>query len=186
MSGEVGTRAGLYLLLAALLREAPDRGMLSRLQNLQVEAGDEELDQALSALRQAAGVSDPLGLDREFHALFIGITEGELMPYASWYRDGHLHGDTLTRLRLAMKELGIERTPENREPEDHIAVLCETSALLILEGDDRQKGLYRRYLAPWAPRFFTDLVQAEAANFYRAVGRLGQAFMALEGHYCAV
>ncbi len=185
MNAEAGTRAGLYLLLAALLREAPDRAVLSQLGNLEIGTDGDELGRALSALRQAAGTSDPLGLEREFHALFIGITQGELMPYASWYRDGHLHGDTLVRLRLEMKALGIERAPENCEPEDHIAVLCETSALLILQGDDRQKKFYRQHLMPWAARFFADLANAEGARFYRAVGRLGQAFMVLENRYCA-
>lgn len=183
MNGEAETRAGLYLLLAALLREAPHGAVLSRLRNLEIGT-DDELGRVLAALRQAAGVSDPSDLEREFHALFIGVTQGELMPYASWYQDGHLHGNALVRLRADMGVLGVGCTPDNHEPEDHIAVLCETSALLILQGDDRQKGFYRQHLMPWAARFFADLAQAEAARFYRAVGRLGQVFMALENRHC--
>ncbi len=184
MNGEAGTRAGLYLLLAALLRDVPDGIVLSRLRNLEIGT-DDELGRGLVALKQVAEVSDPPDLEREFHALFIGVTHGELMPYGSWYLDGHLHGHALARLRADLEALGVGRTPDNREPEDHIAVLCETSALLILRGDDSQKEFYRQHLMPWAARFFADLTKAERARFYRAVGRLGQVFMALENHYCA-
>jgi TorA maturation chaperone TorD len=35
-------------------------------------------------------------------------------------------------------------------------------------------------LAPWIGRFFSDLEQAEAADFYRSVGTLGRLFIEIE------
>jgi TorA maturation chaperone TorD len=50
-------------------------------------------------------------------------------------------------------------------------------------GLDTQRAFFDRHLGSWADRFFRDLENAEAAVFYRAVGRLGQAFVDLERDY---
>jgi TorA maturation chaperone TorD len=41
-------------------------------------------------------------------------------------------------------------------------------------------------MTDWIGRFFQDLSQAQAAVFYRAVGRFGQAVMALEKRYLSM
>jgi len=48
---------------------------------------------------------------------------------------------------------------------------------------DTQRAFFDRHLGSWVDRFFRDLETAEAAVFYRAVGRLGQAFVELERQY---
>ncbi|HZD28033.1 MAG TPA: molecular chaperone, partial [Xanthobacteraceae bacterium] len=40
--------------------------------------------------------------------------------------------------------------------------------------------MFERHLAPWIGRFFADLEQAEAADFYRRVGALGRVFVQIE------
>src|SRR5262249_59119046 len=45
-------------------------------------------------------------------------------------------------------------------------------------GSDRE--LFEQHLAPWIGRFFADLEQAEAADFYQGVGRLGRVFIDIE------
>jgi TorA maturation chaperone TorD len=40
-----------------------------------------------------------------------------------------------------------------------------------------------RHLHPWAEKFFRQVQQTKAANFYRAVGLLGERFMQLENEY---
>jgi TorA maturation chaperone TorD len=45
-------------------------------------------------------------------------------------------------------------------------------------GSDRE--LFEQHLAPWIGRFFADLEQAEAADFYRGVGTLGRVFIEIE------
>jgi TorA maturation chaperone TorD len=43
-----------------------------------------------------------------------------------------------------------------------------------------ERRFFERHLKPWAGRFFADLETAQSARFYRAVGRLGRAFMDIE------
>jgi TorA maturation chaperone TorD len=40
--------------------------------------------------------------------------------------------------------------------------------------------LFEKHLAPWLGRFFADLERANSADFYRAVGALGRAFIDIE------
>jgi TorA maturation chaperone TorD len=120
----------------------------------------------------------------EFFALFIGVGRGELLPYASYYLTGFLHERPLARVREDLGQLGVERAASVSEPEDHVALLCETMAGLAAarfaapDGADRR--FFERHLKPWAARFFADLERAEAARFYRAVGAVGRRFMEIE------
>ena len=43
-----------------------------------------------------------------------------------------------------------------------------------------QQQFFERHLAPWIGRFFADLERAEAAEFYRQVGKVGRLFMEIE------
>jgi TorA maturation chaperone TorD len=89
-----------------------------------------------------------------------------------------------------LTRLGIERAPDSAEPEDHAAILCEIMAALVSErlrtprGADR--ALFEAHLAPWMERFFADLEQAKAAEFYRSIGALGRVFMAIEAEAFAL
>jgi TorA maturation chaperone TorD len=71
-----------------------------------------------------------------------------------------------------------------REPEDHIAILCEIMAGMA-RGDfpadtGRQGQFFERHIQPWAARFFADLETTGAAQFYKSVGRVGRTFIELE------
>jgi TorA maturation chaperone TorD len=43
-----------------------------------------------------------------------------------------------------------------------------------------EREVFEQHLAPWIGRFFADLEQAEAADFYRRVGALGRVFVQIE------
>jgi len=186
---EQAYRAGAYQLLASLLRDTPRETVLDQIAQLtaKVDQGD-ELIIAMSMLGLAARDSTHADIDDEFHALFIGLGRGELVPYGSWYLTGFLLEKPLAILRDDLALLGYERTTDTREPEDHIAALCEVMALLI--NDERclteQAHFFETHLAPWAERFFDDLSQARHAVFYRAVGRFGLAFIRLEQTYLSM
>jgi TorA maturation chaperone TorD len=45
-------------------------------------------------------------------------------------------------------------------------------------GADRE--LFDKHLSPWIGRFFSDLEQGEAADFYRSVGTIGRLFVDIE------
>ena len=135
-----------------------------------------------SRARKTAGA-----VDDEFHVLFIGLDQGELVPYASFYLKGTLYDEPLASLRADMAARGIGWTETFKEPEDHIAALCEMMAGLILGafGDgpasiEEQRSFFEAHLAPWAGEFFADLKQAKGATFYMPVGRIGAALFRIE------
>jgi TorA maturation chaperone TorD len=177
-------RAPLYALLDHLLAVPADAATLAMLSRLQ---GDETaLGMALAALGRAAREATPATAVDEYEALFVGLTEGELRPYASSYLTGFLHDKPLAALRRTMRTLGVVRAPDIREPEDHVASLCAIMNGLILGRFAApaelatQRVFFGTYLQPWAGQFFADLTQAEHAELYRPVGALGSAFMRIE------
>src|SRR6266571_5282151 len=171
-----------YALLATLLARAPDQALLDQIAGLHGDASP--LGLAHIALAEAARQSSAERAEREFFDLFIGLGRGELLPYGSYYLTGFLHERPLARLRAHLGKLGLERTPGQAEPEDHAAILCEIMAGLASRrfpapaGSDRE--FFEQHLAPWIGRFFADLEQAEAAEFYRGVGTLGRVFIEIE------
>ena len=177
-------RADLYAMLAQVLSAAPDKDFLENATKL---SGDNsELGEGITALAKVAAATNPVGAEREYNALFIGLGRGELLPYASYYLTGFLNEKPLARLRGHMAQFGIERTPDVKEPEDHIATLCEMMAGLIrgtfgapLSVED-QAAFFNTHIATWAAHFFTDLEAAEGSVFYAPVGKIGRAFMEIE------
>jgi len=175
-------RAEEYALLATLLARAPDQQLLDRLTTLRGDASP--LGLAHAALSDAASHTNADLVEREFFNLFIGLGRGELLPYGSYYLTGFLHERPLARLRDSLAQLAIERSPGQSEPEDHAAVLCEVMAGLISRRfpapENTDHEFFDRHLAPWLGRFFTDLEQAAAADFYRRIGTLGRVFLEIE------
>lgn len=177
-------RAGLYTLLAVLLARPPDQDLLARVGSLSLPPSP--VGEAAQRLAARARASTAMSAEREYNALFIGVERGELVPYASYYLTGFLNDRPLARLRQEMRTLGIERRPGVAEPEDHIATICEIMAGLIrgelaaVGAEDRERGFFGRYLAPWAGRFFQDLEAARAADLYRPLGMLGRLFVTIE------
>lgn len=177
-------RAHQYQLLARFLAAPPDAPLL------QLAAGfsgdDTELGQALGTLARLAARMTPAAASAEYHDLFIGLGRGELLPYASYYLTGFLNEAPLAKLRVDMARLGIARAANVKEPEDHIAALCEMMAGLITGGFARpldlagQRAFFDTHLAPWAERFFEDLEGAKAATLYTPIGTLGRVFMGIE------
>lgn len=185
-AGEVdeidAARTQEYALLALLLRRAVDAHLLTRLAALQGDPSP--LGLAHAALAEGAAATNAERVEREFFDLFIGIGRGELLPYGSYYLTGFLNERPLARLRDDLAQLGIERIEGEVEPEDHAAVLCEIMAGVAGGRFETPAGaerkLFEKHLAPWITRFFTDLEQAEAAEFYGRVGKLGRVFMEIE------
>jgi len=175
-------RAQEYALLSVLLARAPDAGLLERLGATRGDASP--LGLVHVALAEAAQRANVERVEREYFDLFIGLGRGELLPYGSYYLTGFLHERPLARLRADLDKLGIERVAGQAEPEDHAAILCEIMAGLASRRFDAPAGsdreLFEQHLAPWIGRFFADLEQAEAADFYRGVGRLGRVFIDIE------
>lgn len=187
-------RASAYSILAALLRDVPSEETLQQIKAFtKVSVDEDDLLLAMSSLGLAAESSALSAIDDEFHQLFVGIGRGELVPFASWYLTGFLMEQPLSLLRDDLKILGYERDADVSEPEDHVAALCEVMAMIISESagqaetvSETQSIFFEKHLAPWIERFFNDLSESKSAVFYRAVGRFGTAFIALEKEYLLV
>ena len=174
-------RARLFALLGRLLAAAPDAALLRALSGLCGDASP--LGTAYAALAEAARLAEPASAQREFHALFVGLGRGEVLPYASYYLTGFLHERPLARLRGDLARLGIARAPGVPEPEDHLGFVCECYAGLLAGtfGEAEQApGFLAAHLAPWAGRCFRDIESGKAAVFYRAVGALGRLSVEIE------
>jgi TorA maturation chaperone TorD len=172
-------RADIYRLLATLLRQTPDTELLDWLAELDIEQDGSRLAECWHALSVAAKSADSERLKQAHFRLLVGVIQGEVVPYASWYRNGELMEAALVALRQDLRALGFERSEHTRDPEDHLAALCEVMAMLIDAASHEQAYFFSQHLAPWAARCFADLGQVDTA-FYAALGQLGSAFMESE------
>jgi TorA maturation chaperone TorD len=175
-------RATEYSLLSSLLLRSPDARMLGQLAHLRGDGSP--LGLAHAELAAAAARTDTKRAAREHFTLFVGLGRGELLPYASYYLTGSLHGRPLASVRQALQRIGVERVDGQAEPEDHAAILLEImaglagGAIAAPAGTDRE--IFDQHVAPWIGRFFADLEHTASADFYARVGMLGRAFIGLE------
>jgi TorA maturation chaperone TorD len=182
-------RAAAYGMLAALLRDVPDAALMSQVAKFSgVDEGGDEMALSMSLLGLAAERCSIESVNDEYHALFIGIGRGELLPYGSFYLTGFLMEKPLGDLRDDLDRLGYEREAEVHEPEDHVAALCEVMAMLIQDGSsiDTQRVFLVSHINTWFKQFFTEMSAADNAVFYKAVARFGAAFLEIEKHYLSV
>ena len=186
---EDALRADCYALLGAVLAAPPNQAVVDAITSIQRFDADDgaAMARAWHGLRLAGeSATDLAALDDEHHALFIGVGRGELMPYGSWYLTGFLMEQPLAALRRSLTELGFERQQDVKEPEDHVAALCEVMSLIAVNNElpfEVQQGFFDNHLAPWIGQFFKDLQEAKSARFYRAVGLFGETFIDIEKHY---
>ena len=175
-------RAQEYALLASLLSRSPDSRLISALSSLQGDASP--IGRAHMSLAEAAARASAESVAREYFDLFGGLGGEALLPYSSHYLAGGLYGRPLAQLRESLQRLGVERSPQRSEPEDHAAILCEIMAGLAGGGIAAPAGADRDFFAthllPWIGRFFVDLERARSVDFYARVGALGRTFVDIE------
>jgi TorA maturation chaperone TorD len=189
--GDDRLRAHVYGLLSRLLSGPPDADTLSLMSVVDARGADD--DDSLAAswrdLQAAVAAVDPDGVGNEYFDLFVGLGRGELIPYASWYMSGFLMERPLVELRDDLAQLGFERREDVHEPEDHAAALCDVMALLhdaeTGADDTTAAEFFQRHVGPWMSKLFQHMQTANAADFYRAVGRFGERFMEIETRYFA-
>lgn len=191
VSQEDELRANAYGLLGNLLTRVPSPELMKTLEAIEVTEGEQNNNMAAAwrTLAMAAERTTQEAVDDEYHALFIGIGRGELVPYGSWYLTGFLMERPLAQLRQDLKILGFERQEDVKEPEDHAGALMEIMCMMILDtdiGGHEQKRFFDRHLEPWIGKFFEDLQNAKSASFYSAVGVLGAQFIDVEKQYLAM
>jgi len=181
-------RTDSYILLASLLGQRPSENLLKILQELRWDKSiPQGVGSALSALRLASHEYPLSALEEEYDELFVGLGSGELVPYASWYKEKRIQSLPLASLRSDLMLLGIVRQADSRESEDHAAALCECMALISRQSNDilpkEQAKFFQQHVAPWMMTFFKDLESAKSARFYRTVGVFGRRFLESEIEY---
>ena len=185
VSEEDAVRAHWYGLLAHFLARPPAAESLEIARSLGGDATP--LGKSVAAFAAAARAATPESANDEFHRLFYGVGRGELVPHGSFYLTGFLNEKPLADLRDDLARLGVARAEDVKEPEDHIAALCDVMAGMI-RGDfgpachlERQAEFFDKHVAPWAEKFFEDLEGAKASVLYMPLGSIGRQFMAIEG-----
>lgn len=181
-------RADVYVILASLLVGPPAEEHLNVLRHMEWDEDiPEKMHEALLALRNASRDHQPAVVREEYNRLFVGLGCGEVIPYASWYRERAIQSLPLASLRSDLFRLGIARQADNHDSEDSAGALCEIMALISQrpnnESCETQAGFFERHLASWMMAFFRDVESAKSARFYRVVGSLGSCFLESEKEY---
>ncbi len=183
-------RSNLYMSLGALLVAPATAEHCQVLRDLpEIETPETSMEVAWTLLRKSASQRSTDQIDDEYHRLFIGLGRGEIVPYGSWHLTGFLMEKPLGRLRADLRKLGFERNEDVAESEDHIASLCQAMAAIILAEEidfETEREFFNEHIASWAEGFFKALQESTSAEFYRAVGLLGESFIDVEKKYLSM
>lgn len=188
-SGEEAARAELYGLLSMLFYQAPAQDMLAAIAAAPAEGAGElqgELPDAWRALQAACASADAQAVHDEYEALFFGTGKPEVFLYGSYYMSGFLMEKPLALLRANLNRLGLQRTDDMPETEDHIAALCDVMRHLITSEDviessiATQKAFFSDHMQSWVQQMCGEIGAHPGARFYRHVAALAAAFFAVE------
>jgi TorA maturation chaperone TorD len=185
-------RADLYGVLACLWYAAPDQALLDALASnggAPDDGSETELVKAWQALSRAAAGADPRALTHEYDDLFVGTGRAEITLYCSHYMTETGHERLVVALRDQLRELGLQRSHESHEPEDHLAALLEVMRHLIVERIvQRESGsqtgfqidFFSGYIQQAYPSLTEAVLRSEGVDFYKHVARLTRAFLDVE------
>ncbi len=189
ISAEDQVRADFYALLASIFHHAPDDRLLHAivLAPEPVAEGANDLLKAWRAFAAASAAVSHDAVDEEYQALFVGVGRPPVMLYGSYYLAGFMMEQPLADLREALAALGFARADGVREPEDHLAALCDVMRAMIL-GDladapasfAQQKDFFERHMKPWVQKCCAAILLHEKSNYYRRVAAFAEAFFAIE------
>lgn len=167
-------RANFYSLLARLFYAPPDAALLEGLAAAPGLASDEgAIPDAWQALVWAAVRADADTVQ--------GAYERSLRTTA--YTPRSAPEATLAALRRDLARLGLARDASSREPEDHIAALCDAMRHLIQtqRRDLAQQGrFFNRWIAPAAQPLCDAIAKQQRNSFYEYVAHFAEAFFEVE------
>ncbi len=181
-------RAELYGLLARLWYAAPDAGLLDAFQVAPTEApaAGAYLEEPWRQLVGVARGTDLAAVRAEYDALFGGIGKPEIYLFGSHYLSGFLNDKPLAHLRNDLDRLGLARTEETYETEDHVACLFEVMRYLIA-GEEvevanltQQQAFFSAHVQSWLPAMCDAVARHPKARFYAALAGLTRAFTEVE------
>ena len=144
-----------------------------------------EADDARSALAlmkegaQAGAQSDEVVW--EYRRLFVGPAPKPTPPWGSVYTDREcvVFGGTCLELRQWMREVGIERLGDEKDPEDHIGLMLLLVAWIAEHRPEVLEDCLRLHVLPWSSHLLEELEDAAEQPLYKGLARLAR--MSLEG-----
>ena len=144
-----------------------------------------EADDACSALAlmkegaQAGAQSDEVVW--EYRRLFVGPAPKPAPPWGSVYTDREcvVFGGTCLELRQWMREVGIERLGDEKDPEDHIGLMLLLVAWIAEHRPEVLEDCLRLHVLPWSSHLLEELEDAAEQPLYKGLARLAR--MSLEG-----
>jgi TorA maturation chaperone TorD len=181
-------RADFYALLSRLFYAGPDAGLMAAIAGADeiVAEGDARVAEAWRELVAAAAATDPEAAREEYDLVFVGTGKAEVTPFATHYMTRTGAELILARLRGELARMGLARNPATREPEDHVAALCDVMRHLIVSGGagdtavQEEKGFFEGYIRPAFGAFCDAVLSSPNTNFYKPVARFARAFFAVE------
>lgn len=128
----------------------------------------------------SAGVDDD-ALVWEYRRLFVGPAAKPAPPWGSVYTDREcvVFGASTLALRQWMRDQGIERTTDDRTPEDHIGLMLALMAWIARNRPEVLDEYLREHLLTWSSHFLDALAASSEHPFYEGLARLTKA--SLEG-----
>ena len=178
-------RADYYALLANLFYRAPDARLLQAIAIAEPRSG--VLAPAWQRLADASNVVPEDAVHEEYDAVFVGVGKPPVMLYGSFYMAGFMMEKPLAALRQDLGELGFVRAESVREPEDHLAAICDVMRAMIL-GDlenkpqpvEAQKAFFLTHVKPWIFDCVAAISAYHQANFYKHVAGFAKSFFEVE------
>lgn len=187
ISAEDLARADYYAVLSRLFFAPPDESFLATLAAAGNVAEQGALPAAWNTLCAAARAASAESAKEEYAALFVAIGKPRVVLYASWHLTGFMMEKPLAKLRDDLAELGLARSAEILEPEDHFAALMDSMRHLLLDASrsepDRlalQQGFFSKHIATWYENLCDAIEGQPEARLYRGVAGFVRAFFAVE------
>jgi putative dimethyl sulfoxide reductase chaperone len=153
------------------------------------------LSESLAPFKRA--ISDPglADLQADHFRLFTGSGMPKAPPWESYYRTEErlMFSHHTLDVRAWYERFGLVSERKGREPEDHIglelefmACLCDRSAESLRKGNVQETGAILQgqrdflddHLFPWVFRFCRNVDRSAGTEFFRAVARLTEEFLA--------
>lgn len=191
LGAEDAARANIYALLARLFQSAPDEQVLGAILNAprpededdaRTTAGD-ALAQSWREVLDACSTAFPVLLEQEHTNLFIGTGRAEVSPYLLRYGMLHESDTPLVGLRAQLSDWGLVRQEKINEPEDHIAMVCETMRHAIAaqhRSFEEHKTFFDRFVYSGGLAFCAAVKASPNARFYGLVAACTAAFLEVE------
>ncbi|PUE19657.1 hypothetical protein B9Z38_01560 [Limnohabitans sp. MMS-10A-160] len=185
---EETARAEIYGLLSSLYYQPPSPELLNQLQVAVTEAPDAGafLEDSWRELVASARELSLVQIASEYTSLFGGVGKPEVYLFGSHYLSGFLNEKPLVKLRHDLIALGLGRSDDMPETEDHAAYVLEVMRFLIA-GDDvsvanlsHQQAFFSQHLQPWMSQMCQVLVGHPRAHFYAGVAAFTDAFLSVE------